>query len=167
MGQFQMYILRIVLCCSLLFTASVTRADNTGKLQFLYTAYLDVPALISNVLKSCEQFDPSTRKELQNMYDEWNQKHGRYQDELQQLLFKFLSQQMGTEKAQELVTYLKVEVQKELGSLHFPQNHTWKDNWYCTQGLPDDLRGKGLMLDYADYVKELKQNLDQLKQEVE
>lgn len=101
------------------------------------------------------------------MYDEWNQKHGRYQNELQQLLFKFLSQQMGTEKAQELVTYLKVEVQKELGSLHFPQNHTWKDNWYCTQGLPDDLRGKGLMLDYADYIKELKQNLDQLKQEVE
>lgn len=158
---------RIVLCCVLLLATSVARADGTGKLQFLYTAYLDVPALISNMLASCEQFDPSTRVELQRLYDQWNQKHGRYQKELQQLLFKLLSEQMGEAKAQEFIVHLKTEVQNELGNMYFPQNHTWTDNWYCTKGLPDELTGKGLMLDYADYVKELKQNLDELKQIVE
>ncbi|ENV15326.1 hypothetical protein [Acinetobacter guillouiae] len=98
---------RIVLCCVLLLATSVARADGTGKLQFLYTAYLDVPALISNMLASCEQFDPSTRVELQRLYDQWNQKHGRYQKELQQLLFKLLSEQMGEAKAQEFIAHLK------------------------------------------------------------
>ncbi|KEC82613.1 MULTISPECIES: hypothetical protein [Acinetobacter] len=150
---------RIVLCCVLLLATSVARADGTGKLQFLYTAYLDVPALISNMLASCEQFDPSTRVELQRLYDQWNQKHGRYQKELQQLLFKLLSEQMGEAKAQEFIAHLKTEVQNELGSLYFPQNHAWTDNWSCTKGLPDELTGKGLMLDYADYVEELKQKV--------
>lgn len=118
------------------------------------------------MLASCEQFDPSTRVELQRLYDQWNQKHGRYQKELQQLLFKLLSEQMGEAKAQEFIVHLKTEVQNELVNMYFPQNHTWTDNWYCTKGLPDELTGKGLMLDYADYVKELKQNLDELKQKV-
>ena len=167
MKKIRTHILPVMLCYLLLFITTYSHADQTGKLQFLYTAYLDVPGLISKTLASCEQFDPSTRVELQNLYDQWNQKHGRYQNELQQLLFKFLSQEMGAEKAQEFVTYLKVEVDKEIASLHFPQNHTWQDNWFCTKLLPEDLTGKGLMLDYADYVKELQQNLDQLKQLVE
>ena len=157
----------IVLCGVLILVTSVARADSTGKLQFLYTAYLDVPALFPKTLASCKKFDASTEPELQRLYDQWNQKHGRYQKELQQLLFKLLSEQMGEAKAQEFIAHLKTEVQNELGSLYFPQNHTWTDNWYCTKGLPDELTGKGLMLDYADYVKELKQNLDELKQKVE
>ncbi|WP_434279184.1 hypothetical protein [Acinetobacter sp. CE-15] len=158
---------RVFLCCVLLLATSVVRADGTGKLQFLYTAYLDVPALFPNSLASCKQFDPSTEPELQRLYDQWYQKHGRYQKELQQLLFKLLSEQLGKAKAQEFVTHLKTEVQNELGDLYFPLNHTWTNNWYCTKELPDELTGKGLMLDYADYVKELKQNPDLLKQKVE
>ncbi len=156
----------IVLCGVLILVTSVARADSTGKLQFLYTAYLDVPALFPNSLASCKKFDASTEPELQRLYDQWNQKHGRYQKELQQILFKLLSEQMGEAKAQEFIVRLKTEVQNELGNMYFPQNHTWTDNWYCTKGLPDELTGKGLMLDYADYVKELKQNLDELKQKV-
>ncbi|MFW1802137.1 hypothetical protein ACG9YX_19200 [Acinetobacter nematophilus] len=167
MEQFQMYILRIVLCYSLLFTVSVTRADNTGKLQFLYTAYLDIPALFPKTLASCKKFDASTEPELQRLYDLWYQQHGRYQKELQQLIFKYFSKQMGGAKTRKVIAEIKKEVKGELVSLSFPQNHTWTDNWFCTKLLPEDLTGKGLMLNYADYVEELKQNLAQFKQQPE
>jgi len=149
----------IVLCGVLILVTSVARADGTGKLQFLYTAYLDVPALFPKTLASCKKFDASTEPELQRLYDQWYQQHGRYQKELQQLIFKYLSKQMGTAKTKKVIAEIKKEVKGELVSLYFPQNHTWTDNWFCTKLLPEDLTGKGLMLNYANYVEELKQKV--------
>ena len=94
---------RIVLCCVLLLATSVARADGTGKLQFLYTAYLDVPALFPKTLASCKKFDPSTEPELQHLYDQWYQQHGRYQKELQQLIFNILVNKWGQQKQRRLL----------------------------------------------------------------
>ncbi len=149
---------RMLLCCVLLLAALVIRADNTGKLQFMYTAYLDVSALFPKTLASCVRFDPSTGSELQRLYDQWYQMHGRYQSELQQLLSARLIAQMGEQQAQDFIARIKNGVQAELVPLYFPQNHTWRDNWFCTKLLPKDLTGQGLMLDFAKYAEDLRQS---------
>lgn len=155
-----MIIPRMFLCCVLLFAASVARADNLGKLQFLYTAYLDVPALFPKTLASCVKLDPSIGPELQGLYDQWYQQHGRYQGELQQLVSAFVSKQVGAAQAQEFIARIKQGVRAELVPYHFPQEdpgyRTGPDLPFCTKLLPRDLTGKGLMLDFASYVEELK-----------
>lgn len=147
---------RIFLSCVLLWSASVAHADSTGKLQFMFTAYVDVPALFPKTLASCVQYDPSTGPELQRLYDQWYEKHGRYQAELQQLLQARLSAEMGAAEAQKFIADIKPRIEQQIVSLHFPQNHKWTDNWFCTKLLPKDLKGEDLMLNFGDYVKEWK-----------
>lgn len=150
----------MLLCCILLWVTSVARADNLGKLEFIYTAYLDVPALFPKTLASCVKLDPSIGPELQSLYDQWYQQHGRYQGELQQLVLAFLSKQADVAQAKEFIVLIKKGLETELVPYHFPQGNPGSragpDLPFCTKMLPKDLTGKGLMLNFADYVEELK-----------
>ncbi|RQO37072.1 hypothetical protein DBR37_02435 [Herminiimonas sp. KBW02] len=159
MKQLRTIVPGICLCLALISATSFARADNTGKLQFMFTAYLDVPALFPGTLASCVTFDPSTGPELQRLYSLWYEAHGRHQGELQQLLHAYWSKEMGEARAQAFIADIKIRVQTQLAPLHFPQNHTWTDNWFCTRLLPKDLRGKDLMLNFAWYVEELKKGV--------
>lgn len=150
------------LVCVLMTQVPSAAADNTGRLQFLYTAFLDVPALFPQTLASCTRFDPSTTAVLQDLFDQWQHEHGKYQHELQQLIRMQLTRQMGPQQAHAFIEQIRLAVQKKLVPLYFPQNHTWTDNYFCTRLLPRDLRGssegagQALMLKYAQYVRELK-----------
>ncbi|ABR91504.1 Hypothetical protein mma_3558 [Janthinobacterium sp. Marseille] len=156
MKQLRTIVPGIFLCLILASATSFARADSTGKLQFMFTAYLDVPALFPKTLASCVQFDPSTGPELQRLYDQWYETHGRYQKELQQLLHARLSAELGEAEAQEAIAEIKDMIETRLVPLHFPQDHTWTDNWFCTKLIPKDFRSEDLMLNFGQYVEELK-----------
>ena len=128
-----------------------------GKLQFMATAFLDVQGLFPKTLAACTRAAPNTTEPLQKLFDKWKLEHGVFQTELQQLIRQNLVTKAGDEKADELIVELLTAAVKEIAPLHFPQNHEFKDDYFCTRLLPSDLKGEGLPLKFGDYVKDVRQ----------
>ncbi|SCK23138.1 hypothetical protein [Vogesella sp. LIG4] len=135
-------------------------AGDTGKLQILYTAYLDVQGLFPNTLAACARAAPASVAPLQQQYAQWQREHGVHQQELQQLIRQLL-QQAQPDKADEAIASLRESAAKELAPLHFPQNYSFKDDYFCTRLLPLDFKGTegGLDLQFGKYVQEMKADL--------
>lgn len=142
-----------ILC---LVTSSPIFADTTGKLQFMYSAFLDVQNLFPRTLAACARAAPDTAEPLQNLVDQWKLEHGVFQTELQQLIRQILVKQSGDEKADALIVQIRNSVDKQIAPLYFPQNHEFKDDYFCRRLLPSDLKGDGLPLKFGDYVRDLR-----------
>ena len=54
--------------CLLAILPSPAPADSTGRLQFLYTAFMDVRGLAANTLEHCARDNPATQAMLQDLY---------------------------------------------------------------------------------------------------
>lgn len=148
--------MRKLLLAPLLAMLSLSASSSTGELQFLYTAFLDVQGLFPKTLAACTRADPSTTEPLQALFEKWRVKNAAFQPELQRLIRKNFIEKLGEEKANAFLQQIQIDVKKTLAPLHFPQDHEFKGNYFCTRLLPRDLKGEDLMLNFHEYVIELR-----------
>ena len=132
---------------------SLASAGGTGNFQYLYTAFLDVQGLFPKTLAACTRVAPETTEPLQKLFEQWKAEHGVFQPELQSLIRQYYVNEVGEEKAAELIEQIRANVAAEIAPLHFPQNHEFKDAYFCTRMLPADFKGEDLALKFGDYVR--------------
>ncbi|WZB70491.1 hypothetical protein WJ968_33940 [Achromobacter xylosoxidans] len=107
--------------CLLAILPSPAPADSTGRLQFLYTAFMDVRGLAANTLEHCARDNPATQAMLQDLYQDWDRNHGRHQTELQMLIRAQLVAAIGPEQAEAFIDNARMQAHKQLAPQYFPQ----------------------------------------------
>ena len=111
--------------CLLAILPSPAPADSTGRLQFLYTAFMDVRGLAANTLEHCARDDPATQAMLQDLYQDWDRNHGRHQTELQMLIRAQLVEAIRPEQAEAFIDNARMQAHKQLAPGTF-RNGRWR-----------------------------------------
>ena len=140
--------------CLLAILPSPAPADSTGRLQFLYTAFMDVRGLAANTLEHCARDNPATQAMLQDLYRDWDRNHGRHQTELQMLIRAQLVEAIGPEQAEAFIDNARMQAHKQLAPRYFPQRPVADSAYFCGKLLPQTLRGEVPMLRFGQYVRE-------------
>ena len=128
--------------CLLAILPSPAPADSTGRLQFLYTAFMDVRGLAANTLEHCARDNPATQAMLQDLYRDWDRNHGRHQTELQMLIRAQLVEAIGPEQAEAFIDNARMQAHKQLAPRYFPQRPVADSAYFCGKLLPQTL-GRG------------------------
>ena len=122
--------------CLLAILPSPAPADSTGRLQFLYTAFMDVRGLAANTLEHCARDNPATQAMLQDLYRDWDRNHGRHQTELQMLIRAQLVEAIGPEQAEAFIDNARMQAHKQLAPRYFPQRPVADSAYFCGSCCP-------------------------------
>ena len=127
-------------------------AAGTGDLQFIYTAFLDVPRAFQASLAACRQVDPASVPALQAAFDTWQRTQAPDQPRLRELVLDALKQQGAPDEVAEFVAQAKAATAPggEMVADNFPTASLRAQD--CEKSLPAALSGRELMINFHDYV---------------
>ena len=128
------------------------QAADTGDLQYVYTAFLDVPAAFKASLAACRKVAPKTVPALEREFEHWRTTHAADQPLLQQLLIGAMRERGAPDEVDAMLVELKAASAPggPIVAEHFPTASVQVRD--CEIGIPAALSGKDLMINFHDYV---------------
>jgi hypothetical protein len=146
---------RIALAAALLGAIPATlQASEPARIQYLYTAFLDVPAAFAVTLAECRKVDPASVATLETGFAAWHKAHAAWQPQLRALVLAQLRSQGTPEQVDRMVADLKAAAGRDgpLVARYFPRLAVRPFD--CEHVLPDRLGGRDLMINFRDYVQQ-------------
>jgi hypothetical protein len=146
---------RLLLTAALLGASPATlQASEPARIQYLYTAFLDVPAAFARTLAECRKVDPASVENLEFGFAAWQRTHATWQPQLRALVLEQLKGQGTPAQVDRMVADLKAAAGRDgpLVAKYFPSIAVRPFD--CERTLPDRLRGHDLMIDFRDYVQQ-------------